>query len=99
MDLRGRVAAACDDGQGTTAVARRFEGSPAWARRLKRHRRERGDREPRRGGHALRKPDRDRLAELHAQRPDATPAELRQLLGGVAGEAGWTGPGQAGVHG
>jgi hypothetical protein len=43
MDLRRRVIAACDAGQGTTSVATTFNVSPAWVRRLKQQRRERGD--------------------------------------------------------
>jgi transposase len=51
-------------------------------RRLKQHRRERGDIIPRNGGGSRgRKIDRDRLAELVAQQPDATLVELRDRLG------------------
>ena len=82
MDLRERVIAACDQGEGTKAVARRFKVSPAWVRRLKQHRRERGDIAPRNGGGSRgRKIDRGRLAELVRQQPDATLAELRGRLG------------------
>lgn len=81
MDLRERVIAACDAGDGTKTVAERFEVSPAWVRRLKQHRRERGDIQPRRGGHAPRKVDREQLAAWVAERPDATLAELRDALG------------------
>jgi putative transposase len=83
MDLRRRVLAACDAGQGTTAVAATFAVSPAWVRRLKQHRRERdGDIAPRTGGGSRgRKIDRDRLAALVAERPDATLVELRDRLG------------------
>ncbi|MBE7507670.1 MAG: hypothetical protein HS101_15480 [Planctomycetia bacterium] len=42
MDLRKRVLAACDAGHGTTRVAKSFEVSPAWVRRLKQRRRELG---------------------------------------------------------
>lgn len=83
MDVRQRVIAACDDGESTKVVAARFAVSPAWVRRLKQHRRERGDIEPRRGGHAPRKLDRERLAALVAERPDATLAQYRQALGDV----------------
>ncbi len=82
MDLRARVLAACDGGQQTKAVARTFGVSPAWVRRLKQHRRERGDVRPRTGGGSRgRKIDRGRLAELVAQQPDATLVELRDRLG------------------
>ena len=82
MDLRTRVLAACDAGQPTKAVAATFGVSPAWVRRLKQHRRERGDAVPRRGGGSRgRKIDRGRLAELVREQPDATLAELRDRLG------------------
>ena len=82
MDLRTRVLAACDGGQRTKAVARTFGVSPAWVRRLKQHRRERGDAVPRKGGGSRgRKIDRGRLAELVRAQPDATLAELRDRLG------------------
>jgi transposase len=82
LDLRQRVIAACDENQSTKIVARRFGVSPAWVRRLKQHRRERGDILPRQGGGApVRKIDRERLTELVIERPDATLVELRDLLG------------------
>ncbi len=82
MDLRARVLAACDAGEPTKAVAGRFGVSPAWVRRLKQHRRERGDAVPRTGGGPRgRKIDRGRLAELVRAQPDATLAELRDRLG------------------
>ena len=82
MDLRQRVIDACDAGGGTKAVAARFGVSPAWVRRLKQHRRERGDIRPRTGGGSRgRKIDRDRLAALVKEQPDATLAELRDRLG------------------
>src|SRR3954468_15820816 len=82
MDLRQRVINACDAGQGTKEVAKTFKVSPAWVRRLKQHRRERGDIVPRNGGGSRgRKIDRDRLAKLVAQQPDATLVELRDRLG------------------
>jgi transposase len=83
MDLRRRVIGACDAGKGTKAVAATFGVSPAWVRRLKQHRRERGgDIAPRTGGGSRgRKIDRDRLAALVAEQPDATLVELRDRLG------------------
>ena len=73
MDLRQRVITACDQKQTTKSVAQRFGVSAAWVRRLKQHRRERGDIKPRTGGGSRgRKIDRDRLAELVKQQPDAT---------------------------
>ena len=82
MDLRERVIAACDAGRQTKEVAKTFKVSPAWVRRLKQHRRERGDIIPRHGGGSRgRKIDRDRLAELVRQDPDATLVQLRDRLG------------------
>jgi transposase len=82
MDLRERVIKDCDAGIGTTAVARKYSVSPAWVRRLKQHRRERGDIQPRTGGGSRgRKIDRHRLKELVTQQPDATLIELRDRLG------------------
>jgi transposase len=82
MDLRQRVIGACDAGKETQEVAATFGVSPAWVRRLKQHRRERGDIVPRTGGGSRgRKFDRDRLAELVRQQPDATLVELRDRLG------------------
>ena len=82
MDLRRRVLAACDGGQRTKAVASTFGVSRAWVRRLKQHRRERGDVVPRTGGGSRgRKIDRGRLAELVREQPDATLVELRDRLG------------------
>src|SRR3954463_4066620 len=82
MDLRQRVINACDAGQGTKEVAKTFKVSPAWVRRLKQHRRERGDIVPRNGGGSRgRKIDRTRLAELGKHQPDATLVELRDRLG------------------
>jgi transposase len=82
MDLRKRVIADCDAGLGTKAVAKKYKVSPAWVRRLKQHKRERGDIVPRNGGGSRgRKIDRDRLAELVKAQPDATLVELRDRLG------------------
>src|SRR5579872_1829345 len=82
MDLRRRVIGACDAGKGTKGVAQTFGVSPAWVRRLKQHRRERGDIVPRNGGGSRgRKIDRERLARLVREQPDATLVELRDRLG------------------
>jgi len=81
MDLRQRVIDDCDAGLGTKAVAQKYSVSPAWVRRLKQHRRERGDIRPRVG--TGRRPiiDDAKLAELVEQQPDATLVELRDRLG------------------
>jgi transposase len=82
MDLRERVLADAEEGLGTTATAKKYKVSPAWVRRLKQHKRERGDIVPRNGGGSRgRKIDRDRLAELSKAQPDATLVELRDRLG------------------
>jgi transposase len=81
MDLRERVAADHDAGLETKAVAQKYSVSPAWVRRLIQQRRERGDLAPRSGGHYPRRFSRERLAELVAEQPDATLAELREALG------------------
>src|SRR3954451_19506887 len=81
IDLRERVLAACKQSP-TQQVAKQFSVSPAWVRRLKQHRRERGDVIPRTGGGSRgRKIDRDRLAALVGEQPDATLVELRDRLG------------------
>jgi len=82
MDLRQKVIAQCDRGKPTKEVADAFGVSRAWVRRLKQHRRERGDIVPRNGGGSRgRKIDREALAKLVAQQPDATLVELRDRLG------------------
>jgi transposase len=82
MDLRERVIGDCDAGLGTKTTASKYKVSAAWVRRLKQHRRERGDIVPRTGGGSRgRKIDRGRLAELAKQQPDATLVELRDRLG------------------
>jgi transposase len=83
VELRERVLADCDAGLGTKATARKFRVSPAWVRRLKQHRRERGgDIAPRTGGGSRgTKIDRAELAALVRQRPDATLLELADGLG------------------
>ena len=87
MDLRERVIAACDAGQRTKEVAKTFKVSPAWVRRLKQHLRERGDIIPRNGGGSRgRKIDRERLALLVKEKPDATLLELRDRLVALGGK-------------
>ena len=83
VEFRRLVLSDCDAGMGTTETARKFRVSPAWVRRLKQHRRQRGgDIAPRRGGGSKpSKIDRAKLAELVAARPDATLAELADGLG------------------
>ncbi|GMV24354.1 MAG: hypothetical protein AMXMBFR58_03850 [Phycisphaerae bacterium] len=86
-DLRDRVLAAYDRGMPTKEIARTFQVSPAWARRLKQRRRETGETLPRpMGGATVIKIDMDRLAELVRAQPDATLKELRERLGNPCGE-------------
>ena len=81
MALRTRFPEDCDAGMGTQAVAEKYRVSPAWVRRLKQHRRERGDIRPRTGGPRPRVIDRSQLARLVEAYPDATLREYRQRLG------------------
>jgi len=82
QDLRDRVLAAYDRGVQTKQIAEMFAVSPSWARRVKQRRREHGETSPRKmGGPGPVKVDRARLAELVAEQPDATLAELRDRLG------------------
>lgn len=88
MDLRQRVIDDCDAGLGTKAVAQKYRVSPAWVRRLKQHRRERGDIRPRVGTGRRATIDEAKLAKLVAEQPDATLVELRDRLGvGVTPQA------------
>lgn len=81
MDLRERVMAAYDAGRQTKEISKTYNVSPAWARRLKQHQRERGDIKPRTGGgRQTPKVDPARLQDLVDQKPDATLAELRESL-------------------
>jgi transposase len=85
LDLRERVARACDEQRGTRAqMAELFHVSVSWVRRLLQRRRETGSLAPRphAGGPAPKMdPDRcDRLLVLVTQQPDATLAELRDRL-------------------
>ena len=88
QDLRDRVLAAGDRGMPTKQIAKMFEVSPAWVRRLKQRRRETGETAPRpMGGATVIKIDMARLAELVKEQPDATLRELRERLGIVCAES------------
>jgi transposase len=81
QDLRDRVLAAYDRGMRTKQIVTIFNVSPAWARRVNQRRRDHNETSPRpRGGVRIIKIDRDRLAEIVRQHPDATLAELRDML-------------------
>lgn len=81
QDLRDRVLAAYERGISTEEIAERFMVSPAWARRVRQRHRDFGERAPRKVG-SPGKPqfDRQRLAELVREHPDATAPELRAML-------------------
>lgn len=88
MDLRKRVLAACDVGHRTRDVARTFDVSESWVRRMKQRRREAGDDavpapRPKKNGRypLLDEQDRLRLREAVDAKSDATLEELRQTLG------------------
>ena len=82
QDLRERVLRAYDRGMRTRQIAEVFQVSPAWARRVRQRRREHGETTHRRmGSPGVRIVDREQLAAWVGQRPDATLAELRELLG------------------
>lgn len=84
MDLRTRVAHACDSGMPVPAVAARYEVSVAWVYRLLQRRRETGALTPRHQtkfrGRALSSDEERRLIFLITIQPDATLAELQQAL-------------------
>ena len=87
QDLRDRVLAAQDRGMRTKQIADLFEVSRAWVRRVKQRRRDYGETTPRKmGGPGVPKIDRDRLAALVREQPDATLKELRDRLGVECGE-------------
>lgn len=89
QDLRDKVLAACDREMKTKWVAEAFSVSPAWVRRVKQRRRECGETSPRKtGSPGVRKIDRERLAELVREQPDATLRELRERLGIQCSDAG-----------
>jgi transposase len=82
QDLRDRILAAYDRGMQTLEIAKLFQVSKAWARRVKQRRREHGETTPRpMGGVRVVKIDSERLRQLVAEQPDATTRELHQRLG------------------
>ena len=84
QDLRQRVLAKCDAGKSSDEVARLFDVSPAWVRRLKQRRRELHTIEPlprRYGPHPrFTGVHEEELKGLVAQQPDATLKELQARL-------------------
>lgn len=82
QDLRDRIIAARDRGLATVEVARLFQVSPSWVRRVMQRRREHGQTSPRpRGGVTVVKIDLQRLRQLVQEKPDATARELHARLG------------------
>lgn len=82
QDLRDRVLLAYGRGMKTRQIALTFSVSPSWARRVKQRKRESGETSHRRmGGPGFTIVDRSQLASLVRERPDATLAELRTMLG------------------
>jgi len=84
MDLRARVAAACDAGTATRAeVAERFAVSESWVRRLLQRRRETGSLAPKPHGGgqapAFDAAASERLRRAVARTPDATLRELARF--------------------
>ena len=83
MDLRERVAAAIDQGEGSQRqVAKRFRVSVSFVTRLIQRRREAGTLAPKAHGGgrrpALGFPERVRLARLISEQPDATLEQLKE---------------------
>ena len=82
QDLRDRVLRAYDRGMKTKQIAETFHVSSSWARRVKQRRRETGETTHRRmGSPGVIIVDREQLASLVREHPDATLAELRTMLG------------------
>jgi transposase len=97
IDLRERIAAACDEGTETRAeIAERFGVSTSFIRKLLQRRRTRGTiaPKPRAGGGrpSLDERDLQRVRQLVEQKPDATLTELCQRLrdGGGSHVRIWT---------
>jgi transposase len=84
MDLRVRIFQARQAGETTAEAAERFAVSPAFVRRLLQRHRQTGSLAPsaaRRGPQPQLAAQADELRRLAAERPDLTPAELRDRLG------------------
>ena len=82
-EMRRDVLAACDAGEGTRAVALRFDCSESWIRRVKQERREQGKIAPcttrrRTPAWAV---HREEIERLMAEQPDMTLQELKDALG------------------
>ena len=82
-EMRRDVLAACDAGEGTRAVALRFNCSESWVRRVKQERREQGKVAPatKRKRIPLWAAYCEQIEQLTTDQPDMTLKELRQALG------------------
>jgi transposase len=82
-ERRAEVLAACDAGEGTQAVALRFEVSESWVRRIKQQRRETGKIAPATTRHRVPKwrAIEPQIRAVVAEQPDITLAELKARLG------------------
>ena len=82
-EMRRDVLAACDAGEGTQAVALRFQCSESWVRRVKQERRELGKIAPctKRRRTPAWAVHREQIEKLVADRPDMTLQELKDALG------------------
>jgi transposase len=82
-ERRREVLAACDNGEGTRAVALRFGVSESWVRRIKQERRELGKTAPLTTRRRIPrwKPLESQIRETYAEQPDLTLRELKQRLG------------------
>lgn len=82
-DLRERVLARCDAGESSPQVAKHFEVSPAWVRRLVQRRREMGtiDPLPRRYGRwpKITPEHHQQFRAILTRKPDTTLKELKAL--------------------
>lgn len=85
MGERRRIMTLYEQGWTTARIAQSLGRSRSGVRRIRQQFRERGELKPRKPGiqqpYKVRDPDRQRLAKLHAQQPDATLRELRDRSG------------------
>lgn len=87
-EFRREVLAACDAGEGTRAVALRFNVSESWVRRIKQERREQGKLAPhsKRRRRKVWEPYADWILAKLDERPDIY---LRELVAAAKEELGW----------
>lgn len=88
QEFRRDVLAACDEGEGTRAVALRFKVSESWVRRIKQERREQGKLAPsrKRRRRKVWEPYAEWLLAKLAEKPDIY---LRELVAAAREELGW----------